>query len=91
MGKCSVVRGEKGTGDAVMREEVLAEGKSCGRGVMSGAEGCGLGMRIRESMVHCGADMIKSLTLGSVCGSGFCQVQFEIADEHRVYSCVFVL
>ena len=48
-------------------------------------------MRIRESMVHCGADMIKSLTFGSSCGSGFCQVQFEIADEHRVYSCVFVL
>jgi len=24
-GKCSVVRGDKGTGDAVMREEVLAE------------------------------------------------------------------
>ena len=36
--------------------------------------------------MHCGADMIKSLTLGSVCGSGFCQVQFGIPDEHRVYS-----
>jgi len=33
--KCSVVRGEKRAGDVVIREEVLAERRSCGRGVMS--------------------------------------------------------
>jgi hypothetical protein len=39
----SVVRGEKGAGDVVMRGEVVAEGKSCGRGVMSEwVEGRGL-------------------------------------------------
>jgi hypothetical protein len=37
-------------------------------------------------MVHCGADMIKSLALVFACSSGFCQVHFEIADEHRFYS-----
>ena len=35
VGECSVVRGEKRAGDVVIREEVLAERRSCGRGVMS--------------------------------------------------------
>lgn len=43
MGKCSVVRGEKRAGDVVICEEVLAERRSCGRGVMSASA--------RESMV----------------------------------------